>query len=75
MEGTWLKSHWYEVRQEVPLRWSRLTALDLETIQGRKHNLASAISRRYGLDINQAMHDVDEWTHDCSREKNDCFRS
>lgn len=70
MNEYWLRTHWNEVKNDVPQHWERLTLLDIEIIQGRKKNLEAVLCKRYGLDSRAAQHAVEEWVR-CLSPGND----
>lgn len=61
MSDRWFKSHWKQIKNDVPQRWRLLSVLDLELIQGKKENLIDAVCRRYGYSQQKARRVVDEW--------------
>jgi uncharacterized protein YjbJ (UPF0337 family) len=52
---------WDQLKGEAKTKWAKLTNDDLMFVAGQKDKLAGKIHERYGLAMDQARKEVDEW--------------
>jgi uncharacterized protein YjbJ (UPF0337 family) len=58
---------WWQLKDQIRKRWSRLTDVDLEVIGGRKDKLVVRIQERYGVVQEEAERQVNEWSKTAHR--------
>jgi uncharacterized protein YjbJ (UPF0337 family) len=59
-----LKGQWTQVKGKVREQWGKLTADDLDQIQGRAEQLVGKIQERYGIAREDARRQFDSWMAD-----------
>jgi hypothetical protein len=59
--------NWQEAKEEVRLRWSRLSEGDLTEAAGDRGRLLACIGRRYGCDQAEADRQLREWERQAAR--------
>jgi uncharacterized protein YjbJ (UPF0337 family) len=52
---------WDQMKGEARAKWGKLTNDDLMFIAGQRDKLVGKIQERYGLAMEQARKEVDEW--------------
>jgi len=62
MRWSHIEANWEEFRPLVGRPWFRLTAEDLDQINGQRDMLAWRIVERYGLSHVDAAREIDAWT-------------
>jgi uncharacterized protein YjbJ (UPF0337 family) len=60
---TWdaMAQNWDEGRTKVRRRWGRLTDEDLRRINGKRTELVSVVSERYGIESDQAEEQIEDF--------------
>ena len=61
MKWSDVESHWPQLRQRARRHWFHLTQVDVETITGRRDELAERVQERYGFSRQEAEKEVDAW--------------
>jgi uncharacterized protein YjbJ (UPF0337 family) len=56
-----LEGNWKQLKGHVQEKWGKLTADDLDEIQGRQQILVGKIQERYGSEIEEARKQVETW--------------
>jgi len=56
-----VEGKWKQVTGSVQARWGKLTDNDIQTLTGRKDQLAGKIQERYGIARAMAEKQADEW--------------
>ena len=56
-----LKGDWNELKGKVKEKWGELTNDELDQIEGQSDQLVGAIQKRYGLSVEEAEREIDEW--------------
>jgi len=56
-----VEGKWKQMKGEIKTQWGKLTDDDLETIGGQKDKLIGSLQERYGIQKDEAQHQVDEW--------------
>lgn len=61
-----MKGDWMKFKGKVKEKWGELTDDDLDVIEGRADQLAGALTKRYGLEKEEARKQVDAFytSHD-----------
>lgn len=62
-----IEGSWKEVKGKVKERWGRLTADDVDVIEGRREQLIGRIQQRYGRTRDEVEREVREWEREASR--------
>ncbi|HUQ68375.1 MAG TPA: CsbD family protein [Planctomycetaceae bacterium] len=62
-----VQGNWKQLKGQVKQQWGKLTDDDLETMEGRRDELAGRIQARYGYAKEQAEAEVDRFIKDCNR--------
>jgi uncharacterized protein YjbJ (UPF0337 family) len=57
-----LKGQWTQLKGRVREQWGKLTADDIDQIQGRTEQLVGKIQERYGIARDEARRQVDTWS-------------
>ena len=55
------EGNWNETREESSGKWSKLTAGDLDFIDGRRDLLELVIQQRYGFAPDYVRKEIDDW--------------
>ena len=61
MNWSEVRANWTPLREQVERRWSKLSALEITAIGGRRHELISILRMRYGIDQESAASEVDDF--------------
>jgi uncharacterized protein YjbJ (UPF0337 family) len=61
MDAKSIKNQWSRLKPKTLALWRRLSAEDVEAIEGDRDRLVAAIGGRYGYDSSRAAKAVDEW--------------
>lgn len=69
MNDDWLKGNWKELKGKLRQKWTKLTDLDLEEIEGKKDVLVGKLQQHYGYAQAQAKKAVDELKVELTRKK------
>lgn len=56
-----LKGKWTQVKGLVREQWGKLTADDVDQINGRTEQLVGRVQERYGIARDEAKRQVDAW--------------
>jgi uncharacterized protein YjbJ (UPF0337 family) len=56
-----IEGNWMELKGKVHQQWGKLTNDDLETIHGKRIELAGRLQRRYGVAKDEAERQIDNW--------------
>ena len=56
-----IEESWDQFKESVQIKWSKLTANDLEIIAGNREYLTSALQRSYGKSKRQAEQEISTW--------------
>jgi len=56
------KGQWTQLKGRVREQWGKLTADDIDQIQGRTEQLVGKIQERYGIARDEARRQVDAWS-------------
>ena len=62
-----LQDKWSAVKDQVPQKWSKLTAEDLAGLSGKAEKLASVLRLRYKYGRIQADMEIRNWLHQSSK--------
>jgi uncharacterized protein YjbJ (UPF0337 family) len=62
MKWDQIESQWKEFAVSAQAHWSKLTDDDCHGIIGTREHLAGRIQHRYGITIEEAEGQVDEWS-------------
>jgi uncharacterized protein YjbJ (UPF0337 family) len=63
-----LLDKWPLVKDQVPHKWGKLTAEDLDGLSGKAEDLASVLRLRYKYGRIQADMEIRNWLHDCAKD-------
>jgi uncharacterized protein YjbJ (UPF0337 family) len=63
-----IAENWNSFRGKLRERWSRLSEIDLELIDGRRESLLRALRERYGLHGEEAEALLLEWQKDIAED-------
>lgn len=60
---TWerIEGSWHQFRDRVKRRWARLTERELDRINGRREELQRFLQQAYGLEVDDACQQIDEF--------------
>lgn len=61
MDRDMVNSNWSDLRDEAQQRWGRLTASDLDAVQGRLDKLVDLVQDRYGYSTRKAQREVNRF--------------
>jgi uncharacterized protein YjbJ (UPF0337 family) len=56
-----IEGKWKQMKGDIRTRWGKLTDDDLHLIGGQKDKLVGRVQERYGVEKDEARHQVDEW--------------
>lgn len=56
-----IEGNWKQLKGKAKVQWGKLTDDDLDVIDGRREVLAGKIQERYGLSVDEAEKQLDEW--------------
>ena len=56
-----VEGKWKRLKGSVKERWGKLTDNDLDTIAGKRDQLAGRLQERYGITKEQAEAEIDQW--------------
>jgi hypothetical protein len=63
-----LQDKWLKVKDQVPQKWSKLTAEDLAGLSGKAEELASVLRLRYKYGRIEADMEIRNWLHHSGKE-------
>ena len=58
-----LKGDWNQLKGKAKEKWGELTNDELEQMEGQSDQLVGALQKRYGLSVEEAEREVDEWNN------------
>jgi len=58
---------WEEIKEQVGIRWTHLTAADLDTVRGNLERLLDLLRLRYGYDRWAAEAEIANWSRSLPR--------
>ena len=58
---------WEEIKEQVGIRWTDLTAADLDTVRGNLERLLDLLRLRYGYDRRAAEEEIANWSRSLPR--------
>ncbi len=61
MNWNLIEGNWSQFKGNVKQQWSKLTDDQLEVIAGKRDHLAGKIQVMYGVDRNEAEHQLSSW--------------
>jgi uncharacterized protein YjbJ (UPF0337 family) len=61
MDWNRVEGNWKQVKGRAKQKWGKLTDDDLTAVNGRRDELVGKVQERYGLEMDAARHQVDEW--------------
>ncbi|WP_018861523.1 MULTISPECIES: CsbD family protein [unclassified Thioalkalivibrio] len=64
-----VKGNWKQFKGKVKARWGKLTDDELETVAGKREELAGHIQERYGVTKDEAEQQIKEFEKKLDREK------
>lgn len=67
-----MEGKWTELKGKIKEKWGKLTDDDLDVIEGRRDQLAGAITKRYGYAKEQAEQQVRDFSDALSRDPSCC---
>lgn len=70
MDWDQVKNNWTSFAGELRSKWGKLTPDDLESFDGTKGFLVTALERRYGIRKDHAEMQVDRWLSQLKEPKN-----
>ena len=56
-----VQGNWKQFKGQVQQRWGKLTADDLNVIEGKRTELAGRLQQRYGYAKDEAEKNIDNW--------------
>ena len=56
-----LKGKWRQIKGEVKSRWGKLTADDMDRVEGDAEKLIGRVQERYGYQRDEAQREVDDF--------------
>ncbi|MFP4539073.1 MAG: CsbD family protein [Dichotomicrobium sp.] len=56
-----VRGNWHQMKGRVKQKWGELTDDELDQIAGRREYLAGKIQKTYGITLEEAEKQVDEW--------------
>jgi uncharacterized protein YjbJ (UPF0337 family) len=56
-----IEGNWKQFTGKVREQWGKLTDDDLDVIAGKRQKLAGRIQERYGIAVDQAEREIDDW--------------
>lgn len=56
-----IQGNWKQLKGKLIEQWGALTDDDFDVIDGRREQLAGAIQERYGITLEAAKKQVDDW--------------
>ena len=56
-----VEGNWKQLKGAVKAQWGKLTDDELDTIAGRRDQLAGKIQERYGIQKDEAERQLSEW--------------
>ena len=74
MNWTQLEGKWQQVKGQFRSQWGKLTDSDVETLAGKRDQLAGKIVERYGIAKDEAERQLDTWLERLD-ENNDASRN
>lgn len=64
-----VEGSWKEMKGKVRERWGRLTNDEIETIAGRRDQLAGTIQRVYGKTKEEVSREIDDFCSSCTKRE------
>lgn len=64
MDKNIFKGNWNKLKGNVKKQWGKLTDDDLDVIDGNKDILVGKIQEKYGLTVDEAKKQIDEYDWD-----------
>lgn len=61
MDWKHVEAQWKQLQDSAKSKWAKLTDEDLEFISGKRDFLVLMIQERYGIAIDEAERQVNEW--------------
>ena len=61
MDSDRIEGNWHQIVGSVKEEWGELTDDDLKVIEGSVERLAGKVRERYGIAIEEAREQVEEW--------------
>ena len=61
MNWNLIEGNWKQFKGDVKQQWGKLTDDQLEVIAGKREHLAGKIQVMYGIDKDEAEHQLSEW--------------
>ncbi len=61
-----IQGNWRQFKGRVKQQWVQLTEDDLNSIDGRRDELANRIQERYGYAKDEAEREIDWFCHNCT---------
>ncbi len=61
MNADELNGTWNVLKGKIQAKWGKLTANDLDVIEGDRKQIAGRIQQRYGYTKEQVQRELDEW--------------
>jgi uncharacterized protein YjbJ (UPF0337 family) len=61
MDWNRVEGNWKQLKGRAKQKWGKLTDDDLTTAAGRRDELAGRVQERYGVALDAARKEVDEW--------------
>ncbi len=71
MNWNQIESNWEYLKGNIQFQWAKLTDEDLDTINGKREELAEKIQETYGIHPSEAKKQVDEWQKNDLADPND----
>jgi uncharacterized protein YjbJ (UPF0337 family) len=63
-----IQGNWKQFQGQIKQKWGKLTDSDMSVISGKKDELVGRIQERYGIAMEEAERQVDEWARANERE-------
>lgn len=56
-----IEGNWKQIKGRAQQQWGKLTADDLDVIEGKRAELTGRLQERYGIAKNDAERQIDAW--------------
>ena len=63
MDWNRVEGNWKQLKGRAKQQWGKLTDDDLTMASGRREELAGRVQERYGVALDAARRQVDDWAH------------
>jgi uncharacterized protein YjbJ (UPF0337 family) len=63
MDWNRIEGNWKQLKGRAKQQWGKLTDDDLKVAAGRRDELTGRVQERYGIAMDSARRQVDEWAH------------